>query len=258
MMALRLARVATGRPRVAKMVGGYHGTHDASVIVSGRYPDPYFVPAGLTPGVADAVTLLPFNDIEGRVEILETEGDTLAAVIVEPILGGSGLVPARADYLHALRETTSRLGILLIFDEVVTFSYGRSRVQGAFEVEPDITTFGKAIGGGTPLGAFAASGASCNSGTRGCTPGLRLFGTSRPSGAARFAWRPGSPYWIISPTRSTLTCIGWGIACVRVFALLRHDVVFLCRSPAWHISLHCIGPRFRSSTSRQQSPPTPP
>lgn len=155
MIAMRMARAATGRPKIAKIIGGYHGLADASQIVNGRYPDPYHVPGGLIPGTVESTVLLPYNDVAGTVEILEREGDELAGIIVEPILGGSGMVPATAEYLRMLREVTTRLGMVLIFDEVVTFTYGPAGVQGALGIEPDLTTLGKAIGGGTPLGAIA-------------------------------------------------------------------------------------------------------
>jgi glutamate-1-semialdehyde 2,1-aminomutase len=157
LMATRLARVYTGRPKIAKIIGGYHGIHDVSMIVNGRYPDAYFTPKGLVPGTEESVVLLPYNDVEATLKIIESASEDLAAVIVEPILGSSGMVPATREYLHALRDATRRMGVVLIMDEVVTFPYGPAGVQGAMGVEPDITTFGKAIGGGTPLGAFAGT-----------------------------------------------------------------------------------------------------
>ena len=157
LMATRLARVFTGRPKIAKITGGYHGIHDVSMIVNGRYPDAYFTPKGLVPGTEGSVVLLPYNDVESTLKIIESAAEDLAGVIVEPILGGSGMVPATRAYLEALRDVTRRKGIVLIMDEVVTFPYGPAGVQGAMGIEPDITTFGKAIGGGTPLGAFAGT-----------------------------------------------------------------------------------------------------
>ncbi|BCB88617.1 glutamate-1-semialdehyde 2,1-aminomutase [Phytohabitans suffuscus] len=155
MIAMRMARVATGRPKIAKIIGGYHGLADPSLLVNGRYPNPYHVPAGLIPGTVESTVLLPYNDVAATVEVLQREGDDLAGVIVEPILGGSGMVPATPQYLRTLREVTRQLGMVLIFDEVVTFPYGPGGVQGALGIEPDLTTLGKAIGGGTPLGVIA-------------------------------------------------------------------------------------------------------
>ena len=154
MMALRVARVHAGRPKIAKMSGGYHGTYDMSVIANGRYSDPTFVPAGLFPGVQDQVVVLPFNDPDGCERIIAEHRHELAAVIVEPMLGGSGMIPATAEFLQRLRDVTAECDIVLIFDEVVTGTLGPHGAQGRFGVVPDMTTMGKAIGGGLPLGAF--------------------------------------------------------------------------------------------------------
>jgi glutamate-1-semialdehyde 2,1-aminomutase len=154
MMALRVARAATGRPKIAKIMGGYHGTHDVSVIANGRYTDPTFVPRGLIPGTKESVVLLPFNDSDECERIIRAEAEDLAAVIVEPMLGGSGMIPATRDYLERLRSVTAECGVVLIFDEVVTCTLGLHGAQGLFGVIPDLTTLGKALGGGLPLGAF--------------------------------------------------------------------------------------------------------
>lgn len=154
MTALRLARAFTGRPKIAKMLGGYHGTHDLSLIANGRFADPTAVPPGLIPGSADAVIILPFNDADGSQKLIEEHRDELAAVIVEPVIGGSGMIPGTQEFLQRLREVTERHGIVLIMDEVVTFPVGPNGAQGIYGIRPDLTTFGKAIGGGLPLGAY--------------------------------------------------------------------------------------------------------
>jgi glutamate-1-semialdehyde 2,1-aminomutase len=154
MTALRLARAFTGRGKIAKMRGGYHGTHDLSLIANGRFADPDLVPRGLIPGAADSVVILPFNDPEGAQALIERHRDDLAAVIVEPIIGGSGMIPATQDFLRRLREVTERHSVLLIMDEVVTFPVGPNGAQGMYGIQPDLTTLGKAIGGGLPLGAY--------------------------------------------------------------------------------------------------------
>jgi glutamate-1-semialdehyde 2,1-aminomutase len=154
MMALRLARVFTGRGKVAKVRGGYHGIHDVSMVANGRYLNAQSAPDGLIPGTAEHVTLLPFNDPDGVEALIEADKDVLAAVIVEPMLGGSGMIPGTPEYLQRLRDVTARHGIVLIFDEVVTGTLGLHGAQGAYGIRPDMTTLGKAIGGGTPLGAF--------------------------------------------------------------------------------------------------------
>ncbi|WP_238586174.1 aspartate aminotransferase family protein [Rhodococcus rhodochrous] len=154
MTALRLARAFTGRGTIAKMRGGYHGTHDVSLIANGRFQNPDLVPPGLVPGTENSVVLLPYNHVDETLRIIEERSGDLAAVIVEPILGGTGMIPATREYLQALREVTTKHDIVLIFDEVVTFPVGLHGVQGMFGITPDLTTLGKAIGGGLPLGAF--------------------------------------------------------------------------------------------------------
>ncbi|MCZ4577767.1 MULTISPECIES: aspartate aminotransferase family protein [Gordonia] len=154
MTALRLARAFTGRPKIAKMRGGYHGTHDLSLVANGRFADPGAIPPGLIPGVEDAVVLLPYNHSDESEQILDRHADEIAAVIVEPILGGTGMIPATPEFLARLREVTRRHGMLLILDEVVSFPMGVHGAQGHFGIEPDLTTLGKAIGGGLPLAAY--------------------------------------------------------------------------------------------------------
>ncbi|HEV8453690.1 MAG TPA: aspartate aminotransferase family protein [Gemmatimonadales bacterium] len=133
MNAIRAARAFTGRARIAKVEGGYHG---------------------LAADATADVVVLPFNDIEAAAGILEAEGEQLAAVIVEPLLGSAGMIPAERDYLEMLREITRRLDIILIFDEVVSFRIAAGGAQEYFGVVPDLTCLGKLIGGGFPLGAF--------------------------------------------------------------------------------------------------------
>ena len=161
--AIRAARALTGRTKIAKCEGAYHGTHDV-VSVSVRNdptlagdPDrPIPVPSvgGLPQGVLDQVVIVPFNDIEPARNILEEQGDELAAVIVEPVLGSAGMVPAEPEYLSMLRDVTERHGVVLIFDEVISFRVGPGGTQGRYGITPDMTAFGKVIGGGFPVGAF--------------------------------------------------------------------------------------------------------
>jgi glutamate-1-semialdehyde 2,1-aminomutase len=163
MIAIRAARAFTGRSRIAKIEGGYHGTAD-DVLVSvhpaaaeaGPRSRPRAIPAarGVPAEAAAGVVVLPFNEIEATSNILEAEGDELAAVLVEPVLGSAGMIPAEKSYLEMLRELTRRLGCLLIFDEVVSFRLASGGAQEYFGVTPDLTCLGKLIGGGFPLGAF--------------------------------------------------------------------------------------------------------
>jgi glutamate-1-semialdehyde 2,1-aminomutase len=109
---------------------------------------------GLTPDSVANVVVLPFNEVEAAVRLVEQQGEHLAAVIVEPVLGSAGMIPASQDYLEMLREVTERFGILLIFDEVVSFRVAYGGAQEYYSVFPDLTCLGKLIGGGFPLGVF--------------------------------------------------------------------------------------------------------
>jgi len=155
LLALRLARAHTGRAKLAKATGSYHGIAD--VLVVGRSTISFVthqVPPGVTQGVAQDVVEFPFNDPEGAAEVIEREAASLAAVIVEPVLGAAGMIPASTEFLRRLREVTERHGIVLIFDEVVTFPIAYGGAQAYHQVYPDLTTMSKAIGGGLPLAAL--------------------------------------------------------------------------------------------------------
>ncbi len=161
--AVRAARAFTGRTKIAKCEGGYHGTHDAVSVsvrtdpaMGGSPERPTAVPsvAGLPPSVVEEVVVMPFNDTAAARAILEDNAGELAAVIVEPVLGGSGMVPADQEYLDALREFTEVDGSVLIFDEVISFRASHGGAQEHYGIRPDMTTFGKVIGGGFAVGAF--------------------------------------------------------------------------------------------------------
>jgi glutamate-1-semialdehyde 2,1-aminomutase len=161
--AIRAAKAYTGRPKILKMEGGYHGSHDAAdVSVSppmaqaGSARAPISVPdsPGLFAGVVADVLVAPFNDLEATVAIIEAHAADLAAVILEPVLGSAGVIPATQAYLQGLRDVTTRIGALLIFDEVVTLRLDVGGVQARLRVTPDLTAMGKIIGGGFPIGAF--------------------------------------------------------------------------------------------------------
>ena len=160
---IRAARAFTGKNRFVKVEGGYHGTHDAVTISVRVDPDtagdplrPKAVPnsAGLAAGVEDQVTIIPFNETEAALRILEEIKDELAAVIVEPVMGSVGMVPASAEYLTMLRDFTKANGIVLIFDEVISFRVAPGGSQQYYGITPDLTALGKIIGGGFPVGAF--------------------------------------------------------------------------------------------------------
>lgn len=166
MFALRLARVHTGRSKIARMEGGYHGTHEYAEVSSS--PDP--AAAGLpgdplavadSPGTPDAIlrdtVVLPFNDVENSERIIRTHANTLAAVIVEPFMGLAGVIIPERGYLEMLRVLTRELGIVLIFDEVISLRIASGGAQSVFGVTPDLTAMGKMIGGGLPMGAFGGA-----------------------------------------------------------------------------------------------------
>ncbi len=164
MMALRLARATTGRPLIAKMEGGYHGLSDYAMISvapppdAGRAQEPQAVSApGVTPGVAAGVLVLPFNDAAATADLIQRHATRLAAIIVEPVLGVGGIIAPQPGYLELLRDLASRHGILLIFDEVISFRLSSGGAQQRFGVAPDLTVLGKIIGGGYPIGAVAGS-----------------------------------------------------------------------------------------------------
>ena len=166
--AIRAARVFTGREKIAKFEGGYHGTADQVSIsvtpdlaLAGEARQPAAVPAsaGITDHTVDDVLILPFNDLEGTTALITAHQDELAAVIVEPILGSCGYVPAHPEFLHGLRHLTRRLGLVLIFDEVQTFRLSAGGAQALLGITPDLTVLGKIIGGGLPVGAVGGRSA---------------------------------------------------------------------------------------------------
>lgn len=149
--AIRAARAFTGRPAILKMAGGYHGSHDPVAIAMSALDAA--LPAGISPGVAGEVVVGRFNDLAATAALIEQHRDRLAAVIVEPMLGSGALV-ADPAFLAGLRELTRAHGVLLILDEVITFRLAVGGLQSTLDVVPDLTSFGKIIGGGLPVGAF--------------------------------------------------------------------------------------------------------
>jgi glutamate-1-semialdehyde 2,1-aminomutase len=157
MSAIRLARGVTGRDLIIKFDGCYHGHSDALLVSAGSGVATLAI-AG-SPGVPDAVTSqtlsLVYNDSEGFVSIMDRLGKKVAAVIVEPVAGNMGMVPPANGFLETLRSETTRNGSLLIFDEVMTgFRVAHGGAQALYNISPDLTTLGKIIGGGLPVGAY--------------------------------------------------------------------------------------------------------
>ncbi|AIQ48978.1 glutamate-1-semialdehyde aminotransferase [Paenibacillus sp. FSL R7-0273] len=157
MSAIRLARGYTGRSKILKFEGSYHGHADSLLIKAGSGVATLGLPdsPGVPEGVAVNTITVPYNDLEGVKIAFERYGNEIAAVIVEPIAGNMGVVPPQPGFLEGLRKVTTGYGALLIFDEVMTgFRVNRSCAQGLFGIEPDLTCFGKVIGGGLPVGAY--------------------------------------------------------------------------------------------------------
>jgi glutamate-1-semialdehyde 2,1-aminomutase len=157
MSAIRLARGATGRDAIIKFDGCYHGHADSLLVKAGSggatfsIPDSLGVPASL----ASLTAVVPFNDLEAVRRTLEARGDQVAALIVEPVAGNMGVVPPAPGFLQGLRDLSTRHGVLLIFDEVITgFRVAYGGAQALYGVTPDLACFGKVIGGGLPVGAY--------------------------------------------------------------------------------------------------------
>ena len=160
MSAMRLARAATGRDMVLKFDGGYHG-HDDALLVragSGLATSGIADSAGVNPKLAEDTIVAPYNDLESIERIFETHSERIACVIIEPIAGNMGVVPADLDFLTGLRRVTREDGCLLIFDEVISgFRVAFGGAQEIYGIQPDITCLGKIIGGGFPVGAYGGS-----------------------------------------------------------------------------------------------------
>jgi len=161
--AIRAARAFTGKQKLVKCEGAYHGNHDAIQIsvappldLAGDAKSPAAVAAfpGISEAAIDDIYITPFNDIVSAEKIIRENADELAAVIVEPVNGQCGMVPGTPEFLEGLRRVTNELGILLIFDEVIAFRIAYGGAQDYYGVTPDLTCYGKVVGGGMPVGAF--------------------------------------------------------------------------------------------------------
>ncbi len=155
--ALRLARAFTGRECLVKMEGCYHGHVDALLVKAGSGVATLGIPG--TPGVparvAEQTLVVPYNDLDVIERLVRDRGQDIACVIVEPVAANMGVVPPRPGYLEGLRAITAKAGILLIFDEVITgFRLAPGGAQERYRIAPDLTTLGKILGGGLPIGAY--------------------------------------------------------------------------------------------------------
>lgn len=157
MTTIRVARAYTGRDKIIKFAGCYHGHSDLVLVAAGSGPSTLGTPdsAGVPKSIAQEVITVPFNEIDPLKEALDKWGDQVAAVMIEPIVGNFGIVEPKPGFLESVKELTHNAGALLIFDEVITafrFMYGGA--QDLLGITPDLTALGKIIGGGLPIGAY--------------------------------------------------------------------------------------------------------
>ena len=160
MSAVRLARGASGKEKIIKFAGCYHGHSDAFLIQAGSGAVTFGSPSspGVTKGTAQDTLLAPYNNIEAVEQLFQEYPDEIAAIIIEPVAGNMGCIPPMEGFLNGLRKLCDQFGSYLIFDEVMTgFRLAKGGAQELLGVKADIVTFGKVIGGGLPVGAFAAS-----------------------------------------------------------------------------------------------------
>ena len=157
MSALRLARGYTGREKIVKFIGCYHGHSDSLLVNAGSGMATFGVPSspGVTKGTAADTISVPYNDVEAITKVMDEMGDEIAAVIIEPVAGNMGCVPPKQGYLRKIRELTQAHGTILIFDEVMCgFRASLGGAQAAYGITPDLTCLGKIIGGGLPVAAY--------------------------------------------------------------------------------------------------------
>lgn len=160
MMAIKAARAFTGRPKIVKIEGAYHGSYDFAEVSLDSSPANWGDLPASTPyargtprGVLDDVIAVPFNDVEALRAVFAAHGEAIAGVLIDPMPNRAGLIPARRDYLDAMAGIARAAGALVVFDEVISFRLGHSGAQGLWDISPDLTALGKIIGGGFPVGA---------------------------------------------------------------------------------------------------------
>jgi glutamate-1-semialdehyde 2,1-aminomutase len=223
--AVRLARGYSGRKLIVKMIGGWHGGNELQVAVNPPFEKPES--KGMLDEQSRFIIPVPFNDIEGTSSIMGRVSDQIAAIIVEPMLGAGGCVPAEVEYLKFLREIADENDALLIFDEVITgFRISLDSAQGYFHVKPDLTTLGKVIGGGFPIGALGGKREVMN-----------LADHTRAAGKGEYVWIGGGTF-SMNPMSMTA-----GLATLR----------FLIQNPNLYDYIGRLGDKARTEVDRQFS-----
>lgn len=157
MSALRVARGFTGRDKIIKMDGAYHGHADVLLVAAGSGAATLGIPgsAGVPPSVVSQTLIVPHNDLDALTELVERQGDEIAAIIMEPVTGNMGCIAPNPGYLEGVRELTAKHGIVLIFDEVMTgFRVAKGGAQERYGITPDLACLGKIVGGGMPMAAY--------------------------------------------------------------------------------------------------------
>ncbi|RAL24321.1 glutamate-1-semialdehyde 2,1-aminomutase [Thermoflavimicrobium daqui] len=157
MTTIRLARAYTGRDKILKFAGCYHGHSDLVLVAAGSGPSTLGIPdsAGIPQSIASEVITIPYNDLDALQEAVNHWGDQIAAVLVEPLVGNFGIVPPQPGFLEKVNELIHQAGGLVIYDEVITgFRFHYGGIQTLYHIEPDLTALGKIIGGGLPIGAY--------------------------------------------------------------------------------------------------------
>jgi glutamate-1-semialdehyde 2,1-aminomutase len=235
MSALRVARAATGRDLVVKFAGAYHGHSDGMLVEagSGLATQAIAGSAGVPDAIAATAIVLPFNDPDAVTMAFATHPGEIAAVIVEPVVANAGVIPPAPGFLEHLRGVTEADGALLVFDEVITgFRLGRGGAQARFGVTPDLTTLGKIIGGGMPIGAYggradlmdliAPAGPVYQAGTLSGHPLSMAAGraTLGELGEERYPALEQSAAALESALAEAATSAGRGVAVARVGSLL--------------------------------------
>ncbi|WXG42731.1 MAG: aspartate aminotransferase family protein [Promethearchaeati archaeon SRVP18_Atabeyarchaeia-1] len=221
--AVRLARGYTSKKYIVKMIGGWHGGNELQVAVTPPFDKPES--KGILDEQSKFIVSVPFNDIEGTSSSINKLSGEIAGIIVEPVLGSGGCIPADLEYLKSLRELAHDNDALLIFDEVITgFRVALNSAQGYFHVKPDLTTLGKVIGGGFPIGALAGRKEIMN-----------LADHTHATGKGEYVWIGGGTF-SMNPMSMTA-----GLATLR----------FLIENPKLYDHIGRLGERARTEVDRQ-------